>query len=144
MFYQSKTIILSIKPVFVQEIYNKNKLVELRKKIGKKFISGNKIIIYSTSPVKAITGQALIAKIERVSVDNIIGQHLENACIDEKACRAYFNGSDFGFLIWLEDVFEFENALPLLELKSINFFAPQSFAYASDTLIKKVNEKCLL
>jgi predicted transcriptional regulator len=137
-----KTIILSIKPVFSDEIYSGKKLVELRRSIGLLFKEDTPIFIYSTTPSKAITGYAEILKVEKSSVEHILKYHLDNACIDLESCSSYFYGRTFGYLIWLKNVRRFSNPLNLSELKKIGFTAPQSFTYATDDLIQMVENLC--
>lgn len=137
-----KIITLSIKPVFTDEIYNGSKHVELRRSIGSFFRPDAEVLIYSTSPKKAITGKAVIEKIELVPVKSIIRNYLKEACIDSGSCINYFKGKELGYLIWLTNVIRFTEPLNLSELKGIGFTAPQSFSYATQDLITLVNSKC--
>jgi len=137
-----QTIVLSIKPVFSDEIYNGKKLVELRRSIGLSFKADTPIFIYSTTPSKAITGYAEILKVESSSVEDILNYHLAKACIDLESCTDYFYGRTFGYLIWLKNVRRFSNPLHLSELKKIGFTAPQSFTYATRDLIQMVENLC--
>lgn len=137
-----KVIILSIKPVFSEEIYKRNKRVELRRGIGTFFKPGAEILIYSTSPQKAITGSAKIHCIEEALVTKVIEHHLADACIDLAACSVYFNGKSTGYLIWLTDVFRYKDPIYLSELKQIGFTAPQSYSYATPEVIDLVTSRC--
>lgn len=142
MLFEPTKIVISIKPVFSDEIYKGNKGVELRRSLGTKFVKGAELLIYSTSPQKAITGSANIRKIEQIPVTSIIEDYLQNACIDSDSCRNYFKGKELGYLIWLTNVTRFREPLYLSELKGIGFTAPQSFSYATQDLITLVNSKC--
>lgn len=137
-----KIITLSIKPFFSDEIYKGLKRVELRRSVGAFFKPGTEILIYSTSPQKAITGSAKISYIENIPVKNIIENYLTDACIDISSCNAYFEGKTQGYLIWLSEVKRYNEPLQLSELKKIGFTAPQSFSYATQNLINLVNSKC--
>ncbi|GAB7199863.1 hypothetical protein [Dickeya oryzae] len=55
-------ILISIKPKYIEEILNGNKIIELRKKCGEKFSEDCQIYLYSSSPVKALVGKAFIKK----------------------------------------------------------------------------------
>lgn len=134
-----KRIILSIKPSFSSEIYEGNKMVELRKKVGHFFTENNLIYIYSSSPVKEITGHAVIKQIDNTTVIDI-KKFLESACITEKLFDEYYKGHTHGVLIWLKDIVKYDNPLPLEKLKTIGFSAPQSFCYADDKFEQLLNE----
>ena len=127
-----KDIILSIKPCFTREIYKGFKKVELRKKVGHHFEVGSLIYIYSSSPVKKITGYAYIQKLEKLTVENIRNQYLTLACISSESFDEYYCGSIKGFVIWLEGVVEYRNGPALEERKQVGFSAPQSFCYVTD------------
>ena len=137
-----KRIVLSIKPVFSDEIYKGNKGVELRRSLGTQFVEGAELLIYSTNPQKAITGAAEIKKIEQRPVSDIVENYLSNACIDHDDCVTYFKGKEFGYLIWLTNVRRYKDPLHLSDLKEVGFTAPQSFSYASQELVNLVNRKC--
>jgi type I restriction enzyme S subunit len=136
-----KQIILSIKPHFTSEIYNGNKPLELRKRIGKNFIINNKIYIYSSSPEKKITGHAFIKKIDKTEIQKIKDNVMELACITESDFDEYYNGHEYGFVIWLKDIVKYQNPLALNELRKVGFSPPQSFCYVNDqieSLIKDI------
>ena len=125
-------IILSIKPQFSNEIYNGNKTLELRKRIGKNFIINNKIYIYSSSPEKKITGHAVIKKIDKMTTLQIKHNVIELACIKESDFDEYYNGHEYGFVIWLKDIVKYKRPLALNELRKVGFSPPQSFCYVND------------
>jgi predicted transcriptional regulator len=126
--------IISIKPRFTSEIYLGNKKVELRKRIGRRFVAGGLIYIYSSSPIKRITGYAKIVKIETLPILIIRQQYLLAACIDAISFDSYYSGHTTGILIWLSDVIEFDNGPSLAKLRELGFTPPQSFSYATDQI----------
>jgi len=135
-----KHIILSIKPSFSNEIYNGQKKVELRKKIGHLFTINNRIYIYSSSPEKKISGHALIKKISEMPISDIKSQVISLACISENAFDDYYKGYSTGFVIWLKDIVKYEEPLPLEKLKNEGFTAPQSFCYVSDRICRLLRD----
>ena len=136
-------IILSIKPKFSDVIYSKQKTIELRRKIGIRFIKGRTIYIYTSSPVKHITGEAKILRIEMLPINVIKEQYLAETCISADNLDSYFFGCSFGFLIFLCEVLEYKNRIPLKKLSLVNFKPPQSFCYADQSLIELIEaEKC--
>lgn len=127
-------IIISIKPCFSEHIYLGNKVVELRKRLSSTFIEGTKLYIYTSSPVKAITGVAIIDEVERLPVREIKEQYLRAACISSKEFDNYYNGHDYGSIIKLKDITKFTDEISLSALRAKGFTAPQSFCYMTDTV----------
>lgn len=136
-------IILSIKPKFSNAIYSKQKTVELRRKIGLRFTKNRTIYIYTSSPVKQISGEAKILRIEFLTVDAIKERYLAEACISSIDFDAYFLGCTHGYLIFLREVMEYKNKIPLTKLSLVNFKPPQSFCYPNSLLLNFIEaEKC--
>lgn len=77
------SIILSIKPKFTNLILDGSKTIEMRTKIGKKFINGARIIIYSSSPTKAIVAIAKIKKIQRLNKNKVDINLFQKICISQ-------------------------------------------------------------
>jgi predicted transcriptional regulator len=127
-----KNILISIKPEYTAHIYDGNKTVELRKKIGKEFSRGSKLYIYSSSPVKMITGEAEIADIFFAPLAQIKKKYLSYACISDAAFHAYFSNSPHGYAILLKNVKEYEKKIPLFVLRTIGITPPQSFSYINE------------
>lgn len=136
-------IILSIKPQFSNAIYSKQKTVELRRKIGVRFTTGQRIYIYTSSPLKQISGEAKILRVEMLPISKIKSQYLAEACISSIDFDSYFSGCSHGYLIFLCEVMEYKNKIPLVKLSCANFKPPQSFCYPDKSLIDFIEaEKC--
>lgn len=133
------SIVLSIKPIFTNLILSGQKTIEMRSKIGTKFANDSKIIIYSSTPTKAIAGTAKIKLIQQVRKDFITSNHLHKICISQAFFKEYMQNREYCYLIELKDVKKLTNPIPLSDLKKLNFTAPQSFCYASEDLNLLVN-----
>ena len=134
------TIILSIKPQFTNLILDGRKTIEMRTKIGKKFIKGAKIIIYSSSPVKAIVAIAKIKEIEHLHKRQVDQKHLKKVCISQDFFDQYMKTRSECYLIELIDIKKIIKPISLVELKKNNFTAPQSFCYASNEIEQLVRD----
>ncbi|WP_438455658.1 ASCH domain-containing protein [Vreelandella venusta] len=125
------TILISIKPVYCKDIYAGKKKIELRRRVGKKFSPGSEVYIYTTSPVKKITGKAKIAKILKGSPRNIKSLVLEEACVSSCYYDEYFFKYETAYAIFLESVTEYcsDEVISLEEMRRLGVSPPQSFCY---------------
>ncbi|MFT1057594.1 hypothetical protein [Enterobacter hormaechei] len=136
-------IIISIKPMYIEKILNGSKIIELRRRVGKFFIPNNEIYLYSTSPVKALVGKAIIEKVVKEELTlskKRKNKILKSACIDECSFDKYFLGSKCCFLIHLSGIIEFQKHLPISSLKNIGITPPQSFGYIKNDIINIFEE----
>ena len=127
-----KVLILSIKPQYVEQIFNGNKTIELRKSLPSAKI-GDTIIVYSTVPVKAIVG---ICKIDNIIVEtpeNIWLKYSNKLGISDKEFWEYYKNSDKSIGIFISKICKFELRIPLSDIKKIHpsFQPPQCFKYIS-------------
>ncbi len=122
------TILLSINPTHVSNIFNKTKKYEFRKIKCKDDVS--KILIYSTCPVKKVVGEAHVENILVDSPEILWKKTRRSAGIDKKFYESYFSGHNMAVAYELSDVKEYEEKKDLADygLKT----APQSFVYIDD------------
>jgi predicted transcriptional regulator len=120
-------VMLSIKPVFVEAIFNGNKKFEYRKRIFKrpniKFV-----VIYSTMPVGKIVGEF---EIENILEDNpkvLWAKTKKYSGVSEDFYDNYFTGRDKGFAIKIKSLNKYDEPRCPHEMYE-NFTAPQSFKY---------------
>lgn len=110
----------------------------MRTKIGKSFLNGARIIIYSSNPVKAIVATAKIKEIQHLTKDMIDQNHLKKVCISKDFFDRYMEYRKDCYLIELEEIKKLKNPLTLQNLKMKGFTAPQSFCYTSNDIEKLV------
>jgi len=120
-------ILLSINPIHVDSILNGSKGYEFRKVQCKKKVS--KIIIYSTSPVMKIVGEADIEIVLKRSPEDIWKITSEQAGVDKKFFDDYYKGKDFAIAYKLRNVKKYTKVKSLSDYGLIS--APQSFAYVN-------------
>lgn len=139
-----ENVIISIKPVFCKAIYAGNKAVELRKSVGSGFVSGAKLYIYTSSPEKAITGEAVIERVQRLEVSYIKEKYLASACISERDFDQYYLGKEYGHVISLIDVRKYNVTASLGEMRKLGFHAPQSYSYPSQEILSYIEARACI
>lgn len=120
-------ILLSIKPIYVDEILAGKKIFEFRKSIFKKK-DISKVFIYSSSPVKKIVASFEIARIIADSPKNLWNKCQKYGGISENDFFEYFKNSDIGYAIEITNLNEFSEPINPYKLKK-NFKPPQSYCY---------------
>ena len=119
-------ILMSIKPVYVEKILSEEKCYEYRKTLPKK--SGiDKIIIYSSAPVKKVVGEA---KVKNILVENkevLWNKTKEKSGTTKEFYDSYFKDKEIAIAYELGDV---KIYIPYKELSDFDInFAPQSIIY---------------
>lgn len=120
-----KTILLSIKPKYADQIFAGTKKYEFRRKfpIGVK----NRVLVYSSSPIKKVigyfdTGEIIVGPPNTIWNDT----HLL-AGIDDKSFFEYFAGTDKALAISILNPVLLVNPCELYQFGVKN--APQSYMY---------------
>lgn len=122
-------ILLSINPNHVENILNGTKRYEFRKIACKRQV--NKILIYSTTPIMKVVGEA---EVEDILVDNpeaIWKETKTKSGIDKKFFDQYYENRDQAVAYKLKNVIKYGEPK---ELKDYGVHsAPQSFQYIEET-----------
>lgn len=118
-------ILLSIHPEYVEKILSGEKIYEFRKVLCKENV--DKIVIYSTSPVSKVIGEATV---EKILVDKPLAlwnKTKKHSGITKDYFKSYFHNKDKAIAYKLTDVKKYTTPLELDDfgLKC----APQSFVY---------------
>ncbi|MDD6989564.1 ASCH domain-containing protein [Ruminococcus sp.] len=119
------SILLSIKPEFVKSIFSGKKEYEFRKIKCKRDVE--RIIIYSTNPVKLIVGEAKIETVLEDDLDIIWSETKNKAGIDKEFFDEYYNGKNTAIAYKLSNVIQYKTPKSLEEYGLTT--APQSFCY---------------
>ncbi|BDV35545.1 hypothetical protein SS37A_30740 [Methylocystis iwaonis] len=131
---------LSIKPEYAIKIIEGVKKVELRRRFPPGTVTGARLYVYATVPLRALIGFATISRIDYLPVNDIWRLYGEVACIAREDFDAYYRGLTSGYVIVLKDVVPLSRPIPLAVLKEeLGFTPPQSFAYADDGFRKIVS-----
>ncbi|AKB32341.1 Type I restriction-modification system, specificity subunit S [Methanosarcina siciliae HI350] len=120
-------VLLSIKPIYVNEILAGKKIFEFRKSIFKKK-DISKVFIYSSSPVKKIVASFEIARIIADSPQKLWDKCQKYGGISETDFFDYFKNSDIGYAIEITNLNEFSEPINPYKMKK-DFRPPQSYCY---------------
>ena len=107
------TILLPIKPEYVDRIIDQSKLYEYRKKRCKQKV--DKIVIYCTAPVKKIVAEVLVEDLISSSPSQLWGITKQHAGISKSKYMKYFANNDTAFAYKLGKVTKYEKAKTLEE-----------------------------
>lgn len=126
----NKMLLLSIKPKYADKIFNGAKTVELRR-ICPKVIEGDLVLVYASSPVKALVGEFEVGKIIEAR-PKLLWKKVHNyACINRKEFNSYYTGAIVGYGIFLKKAWRLTKPVHLENLKEEwpNFHPPQIHRY---------------
>jgi predicted transcriptional regulator len=138
-----RDIVFSIKPEHSTKIENGLKTVELRRRFPTNVPSGTVALIYTTTPVRALTGIAEISTVLKRSTSRIWEEFAPEICVSKEDFNAYFAGMEAGFVIKLRHARPLRRRLYLDELRQrFNFEPPQSFLYSPLQMREALSYEC--
>ena len=119
------TILLSIKPEYVERIFNGSKKFEFRKHLPQEKV--DKIVVYSTDPVQRVIGEVEVLGVLSMKPSPLWEVTKTAAGISRAKYRSYFKGcvSAHAFRLGQTQVYDAPKTLEEIGIKS----APQSFVY---------------
>lgn len=127
---QKKYLFISIKEQYVNQIFEGTKRIELRK-CRPNVNAGDEIIIYCTSPVKAIVGTAQVQDVISHTPNKMWRLHSKTLGIARKDYLEYYGSSEKAIGIVLSDVSRLYHNIGLSRIKKqLPFFTPpQTYKY---------------
>jgi predicted transcriptional regulator len=123
------SVLLSIKPEFVERILNGSKQFEFRRRVFKR-PNVSKIVIYATAPISKVIGEFEIEGIIESDIEYLWQQTHEFSGIQKSYFEAYFDGLETGYAIRIGKVSVYEEPLSLQDDLNVKR-APQSFVYVN-------------
>lgn len=122
-------LLLSIKPKYVQKILDGQKSVELRKS-KPRIKAGDFILIYESSPTKALVGWCQVHNIISDTPQQLWRQVKVHAGVTYDEFQSYYENSQLGVAIQIELIQTPRKiSLDKIREKWENFRPPQSFQY---------------
>lgn len=112
--------------------------------MGRNFVVGTRMYIYTSKVGRGISGEAIIKMIEKLPLAEIKQKYINDACISMKDFEFYYAGCEDGYVISLSEVIKYKNLITVEELQNFGFTAPQSFMYASTQIEEYIEAtKCI-
>ena len=127
----SNILLLSIRPEYATKIFNQTKTVELRRVRPRLLNEGDRVVVYVSSPEKAVVGSFKVDNIVEKPVTELWGEVEKLAGISHEDFYDYYYGVRLGVGIFLKDIHRFSQPVELHRLRNKlpNLKPPQSFRY---------------
>lgn len=120
-------ILMSIKPEYVDEIFSGRKRYEYRKKVCKEKV--DKIIVYSSSPVKKVVGELIINQVLQDKKNIIWDITNKYGGINKEKFDKYYENYEYAVAYEIKKVIKYNEPKFLYDYKIK--MAPQSYVYIS-------------
>jgi predicted transcriptional regulator len=125
----SSTVILSIKPQYIEQIIGGQKTVELRRRFPSALGRAH-LLLYSSAPVQAIVGHAVLEEVISLSLGSLWRRFSNAAAVTREHFDQYFHGIESGYALKLAKVTPLPEPISRVELvRRFRFCAPQSYCY---------------
>ena len=122
------TILLPIRPEYANKIIEQTKLFEYRKNICKRKI--DKIVIYSTSPVKRIVAEVEVKSVLSNTPSKLWNETKQYSGISKSKYMKYFENKEKSYAYELGKIIVYKQP-KLLKDFGINYY-PQSYVYLTN------------
>lgn len=130
--------LFSIRQIYSDRIFRKEKLVEFRRQ-NVNINRNETCLVYTSSPIKRITGYFVVKEKIRLPIRMLWDKTKEIAGITREEFLKYFDGCNEGTALVFEFVEEFVKSLSIDEIKSsIRSFRPPQSYYNLDTKFRTV------
>src|SRR5260370_30954794 len=122
-------LLVSMKPQYAERVLAGSKLVEIRKKFSGKWI-GCKVILYSSSPQRALVGEATVRSVTSGCPADIWVRFGTSIGCSSKDFKAYVGATEKVSAIELEEIFTNSQPITLSHISSLlgeRLIPPQSY-----------------
>lgn len=129
----NKMLLLSVKPEYASKIFVGSKTVELRR-TRPKLNEGDLVVVYVSSPVKAIQGAFEIGQILSGSPAGLWKKVKDRSGLTWDEFSAYFTGAEIGYALEIRKTWIYKAPIKLHCIRKLwhDFNPPQSYRYLSD------------
>ena len=123
-------LLLSLKPLYADRVFEGLKTVELRRRIASQ-IKDRDVFVYVSSPVMRLRGGFRVGDFWHGTPEEIWTKVSEFAHINKQDFDTYFEGQAFAYAFEITEVWEFRESVGLDALRKEfpKFVVPQSWRY---------------
>lgn len=126
---KNSALLFSLKPQFADLVINGEKRVEFRRRFSRN-MDGSLAYFYISSPIKCIMFSSILSKVHYSDVNDLWKRFCSIGGVSEKDYFTYFNGTNKGYAIELDNVKILSKMLSLDSIRNRyipSFRPPQSF-----------------
>jgi len=129
---QTDALLISVKPQYAEKIFGGAKTVELRR-TRPRLLRGDLVLIYVTSPVKALAGACEVVEVIEGTPEALWGIVRAQAGVSAEEFCDYYAGAAIAFGIRLKNAHRLPEPLHLeqLRIEWPSFHPPQVYRYLS-------------
>lgn len=135
-----RALLLSLQPRFAEAILSGAKTVELRRK-APTLDPDAEVILYSSTPVKAIVGIAYLSEIARLDPPELWDRHGSRSGVTSGEFDSYFDGTDIAYGLFLGHARTATRPVPLTTLRALGITPPQSWRYLDAATTKDLRTR---
>lgn len=137
-----KLLLISIRPEYADKIFDGTKKVELRKVYPRQLEEKAWVLVYVSSPVKAVIGAFQVERVIEATTHCLWRTVREDAGITHLQFKSYYEGASVGYGIVLNKAMKFNRPVELSTLKELwdGFHPPQCFRYLSSSEAKQIEK----
>lgn len=129
-------VLISIFPLYSNQIFEGSKKIEFRKKIFSKDIK--KVVVYSTLPVGKIEGVWDYDGVEELTPAGLWKKYFKVGGIKKEKYDAYFSENEIAYGIKIKNPVRFNKPVPI---DDIGKKPPQAYVYLTEAEFKMICEK---
>ena len=126
-------VFISVQPRFANPLMSGEKTAEIRRRFPLGLV-GSEVFVYSTSPQQAVLGRALIASLDRLSVESVWGHVGPRLQIERGDLDRYLAGAEHVTVISLRSREWFSKPVSLKTLRELGVRPPQNYRYLDEAL----------
>jgi predicted transcriptional regulator len=130
---RSDTAIFAVRPKYADKIFSGEKTMELRRIRPKRIRTGSVVMIYVSSPRKALLGAFQVGGVIERSPEALWTLVCQKAHVSRREFNSYFHGSSKGVAIVVEKTASVDAPVSLDQLRATiaGFKPPRSFRYVT-------------
>lgn len=137
----TKVLLISVKPRYARALLSGRKTVEVRRRFPK-MPDGTAVVLYSSSPERAILGTVRLKRTKRVQSSLVWELYARKIDIGEQALNQYLQGAVESTILEVHEPDTWDSPVPLSELRELlGVEPPQSFRYLASEQLELIRKK---